>query len=370
MEKRPALLLIGRNDRKEFNVIELAHLISAVQTVVRQVGKQHPQADDDAAQHTADDAEQNRPLEHAGHRGGRLLGHITLHGIQLGFVGLDALLQVGDVLHHLLLALLQLAIHHAHGGVGDDGGGVLGDGVAKLFPQVVVDKAGDLGGGLLVLRSGADDHNALVAVAVLDGDVAHAVPNLDVAGALDGQQLIDVLDLDLLAQDVADTLVQLGAAVGVAVGADQLAGLVGVLVVLAGCNLVAGVNVKDQLADRLIVGVQIVVDTLLSVGLQAVQPLLIPLDGIAQALGGGVVLVQRNLVVVQLLLHVFPIDGAVAAPGPIRRKEDGEDERDGQNPLKLFEKQDEHILKGNFLALNALMHVGLSFPFPMLSNPF
>ena len=42
----------------------------------------------------------------------------------------------------------------------------------------------------------------------------------------------------------------------------------------------------------------------------------------------------------------------------------------GEDAVSLFEKQDEHILKGNFLALNALMHVGLSFPFPMLSNPF
>ena len=87
------------------------------------------------------------------------------------------------------------------------------NGAAQIFPQILKNKTGEGRSGLLVLRSGTDEHHALIAVAVTNGHIAHAVLNLDVTCALHTQQLVDVLNVHRLAQNIANPVVQLCAAV-------------------------------------------------------------------------------------------------------------------------------------------------------------
>ena len=233
---------------------------------------------------------------------------------------------------------------------------MLCNGAAQIFPQILKNKTGDGGSGLLVLRSGTDEHHALIAVAVTNGHIAHAVLDLDVACALHTQQLVDVLDIHLIAQNIANPVVQLCAAVGITIGADNLSGFVRRLVVLAGDNLVAGVHIKHQFADCLVESIQIVVDAVLCILLHTVQPLLLLFDGNAQLFGGLVVLVQLQLVVVLQLLCIFRTDRAVRPQSAKGCKHHCKSQRNGEYPFKSFQEQNEDVLKGNFLSLNALMH--------------
>src|SRR5699024_12144896 len=78
--------------------------------------------------------------------------------------------------------------------------------------------------------------------------------------------------------------------------------------------------------------------------------------------GGVVVFIQLNLVIIPQLLIAFSADRTVAAKSTVSCKYYSKRHRYQKYPLKLFEEQNQHILKGHFFALNALMHTVLSFP--------
>ena len=86
------------------------------------------------------------------------------------------------------------------------------------------------------------------------------------------------------------------------------------------------------------------------------EPLLLLFDGDAQLFGGLVVLVQLQLVVVLQLLCIFRTDRAVRPQSAKGCKHHCKSQRNGEYPFKSFQEQNEDVLKGNFLSLNALMH--------------